>query len=132
MMRQLVGSAAMAGALLSTAAFPAGADPDPTPPPYCAGTSSGDQIAGGATCNDELTDLPAAEEPVDDNGTDDGNGSGGGNGPGGGTAWGLRTGGGNGPDAVGAPAAATDLAATTDLAAAADPAAGRDKSRAGR
>jgi hypothetical protein len=97
MKKELIGSTAIVGALLGATAVPAVADPDPTPPPYCAGASPGELRGGGITCNDELTGLPADETPDGDTGPGGGNppsggGPGGGNGPGGG-----GPGGGNGP-----------------------------------
>ncbi len=45
MKKELIGSTAIVGALLGATAVPAVADPDPTPPPYCAGASPGDSEA---------------------------------------------------------------------------------------
>lgn len=92
MMKRLLGAVAAVGALTGLAAVPALADPDPTPPPYCAGNDPGD-LLNGVTCEEQLstTDAPVSTRPSDPppggnwpgGGPGDGGGPGGGDGPGG-------------------------------------------------
>lgn len=94
MVKRLLGAAAVAATLAGVAAFPAIADPEPTPPPYCAGNDPGDYL-NGVTCEEEVaTEAPVSTRPSDPppgtnfpggTGTGPGGGGpGGGDGPGGG------------------------------------------------
>lgn len=84
MKKILFSAAALVGALVSNAAAPALAEPDPTPPPYCAGNDPGD-LLNGVTCEEEIaapSDTPVSTRPSDP--PPGGNLPGGGPGPGGG------------------------------------------------
>ena len=88
MVLKVVGAAAVVGALMNAAQVPAGAEPTPTPPPYCVGDDPGD-LLNGVTCQEDInqttgeTPDPRPSEPPPGPGNPGGGGPGGG-GPGGG------------------------------------------------
>lgn len=99
MIKKLLGAAALVGALTNAAAVPAGAEPSPTPPPYCAGNDPGD-LLNGVTCQEELNTVSETPDPRPSDPPPGGNWPGdgpGGDGPGGGGPGGGGPGGGGGP-----------------------------------
>ena len=99
MVKKLLGTMAMAGALTSIAAVPATADPEPTPPPYCAGNDPGDQL-NGVTCDEQLSTAGETPDPRPSDPPPGGNWPGGG-GPGDGGGPGGDGPGGGGPGGSG-------------------------------
>lgn len=94
MAKKLFGAVAIASVLTSVSAMPAIAEPEPTPPPYCAGNDPGD-LLNGVTCDEQVTTANETPDPRPSNPPPGGNLPGGG--PGGGGPGGGGPSGGGGP-----------------------------------